>query len=92
MKKRFQLAIIDTMDAYYFADIFDDYRYEIYWIEDELEVVKMLADSYFKIKNFKWDSLKEMNDLDGGYDVRVYDENYNCLYKAHEKYEKKWFV
>ena len=92
MKKRYYIAIIDTTDAYYYADVFDENRYEIFGIEDELKVAKVLADAYFRIKNYMWKSLKEMNKLAGGYDVRIYDENHNCLYKAHEIYKDKWFV
>jgi (p)ppGpp synthase/HD superfamily hydrolase len=31
-----------------------------------------------------------MNDLDGGYDARVYDSTRSCVYAAHTRYKTQW--
>lgn len=40
----------------------------------------------FVVKNYKWDSLDEMNGCDGGYDVRVFDARFSCVYAEHEEF------
>jgi len=31
-----------------------------------------------------------MNDLDAGYDIRVYDSHQSCVYAAHERFKENW--
>ncbi len=31
-----------------------------------------------------------MNDVDGGYDARVYDSGNSCVYAAHTRYQSRW--
>jgi hypothetical protein len=57
---------------------------------ENLEVAKDLADALFVVKNYKWTSLQEMNSYDAGYDVRIYDKNRTCVYKAHTRYKEHW--
>lgn len=86
----YKVVILDTTDAYYYADIMDNMK-----LFDELEslpLAKKLADALFITHNYKWESLKAMNDVDGGYDIRVYDQKYSCVYAAHTKYLKNWII
>jgi len=86
----YKIMILDATDAYYYADIMDNMK--LFDEVNSLSLAKLLADSLFIIHNYKWKSLQEMNDCDGGYDVRVYDQKYSCVYAAHEKYKNKWFI
>ena len=81
---------IDTTDAYYFADFFDDYRYRLIAVMDTIKMAIAVADAAFVLENYKWDSLNQMTDLDAGTDIRVYDKYHICVYKAHEKYLNEW--
>lgn len=87
-KPPFKIVLLDATDAYYYADVMAEME-EFDTVED-LDVAKALADSLFVVKNYKWESLQEMNNLDGGWDVRVYDENLSCVYAAHESYKDTW--
>lgn len=49
-----------------------------------------LADALFVTKNYRWESLQDMNHVDGGYDVRVYDSSFSCVYAAHTRYQTQW--
>lgn len=87
-KAPFTIVLFDAWDAYYYADLIDD-MYEIDKLEN-LEVAKALAIALFISKNYKWESFKEMIDKDGGYDVRIYDGNFSCIFAAHERFKDKW--
>lgn len=84
----YTVEILDAMDAYYYADVMG--RMERFDEFNNLELAKAVADAHFVVKNYKWESLDEMNSRDGGYDVRVYDKNFSCVYAAHERYKEKW--
>lgn len=86
----FHLVLIDATDAFYYADEFDEEKLFTIDSFSDLNLAKKVADSLFVVKNYKWTSLQEMNDLDGGWDARVYDSNYSCVYAAHELYKDKW--
>lgn len=86
----FKVVILDATDAYYYADIMD--HMEQFDQLESLALAKKVADALFITHNYKWESLEDMNDVDGGYDVRVYDQKYSCVYAAHTKYLKKWIV
>lgn len=80
----FSIVIIDAMDCYYYADIFDNM--EKYSVIDDYNKAIIIADALFIEKNKKWETLDEMNSCDGGYDVRIYDSKNSCVYAVHTKY------
>ena len=53
-------------------------------------MLAILIQRLFVLKNKGWESLQAMNDVDGGYDVRVYDSTMSCVYAAHTKYIENW--
>ena len=72
--------------VYHYADIFDDERYGL--IGDnysDYDTCVELADRLFWALNPSADSLEEWTRLEAGHDVRVYDTEDRCVYKAHEK-------
>lgn len=85
-KMPFTVAIIDLLDAYHYADIFDDERYAIVGKNfiSYNGCVKM-ADRLFVALNPDKHTQAEWIELDDGWDVRVYDANAKCVYKGHEK-------
>ena len=85
----YSVVILDATDAYYYADIMDNMQ-EVAKLDDYAKGVA-LADALFVAQNYKWESLQEMNELDGGCDVRIYDSMLSCVYAAHTRYEKNWF-
>jgi len=87
-KPPFSVVLLDAMDAYYYADVMDKME-EITKLEDYEKAVA-IADAFFVVKNYQWESLEAMNDADGGFDVRVYDSSTSCVYAAHTKYINKW--
>lgn len=94
-KPPYQVILMDATDANYYADIYDgeingEPRMSLFDKVDDLGVAKALADGLFVVKNYKWESLDEMNNVDGGYDVRVFDSNFSCVHAAHESYKDKW--
>ncbi|MDO8569238.1 MAG: hypothetical protein Q7R89_00390 [bacterium] len=84
----FSVVLLDAMDAYYYADVMDKME-EVTKVETYEKAVA-IADALFVVKNHGWESLQAMNDVDGGYDVRVYDSTMSCVYAAHAKYIDKW--
>ena len=89
-KPPFIVMILDAFDANYYADMYNGGKNEIFARVDTLVLAKTLADALFITKNFMCDSLDAMNELDDGYDVRVYDANHSCVYAAHERFKKHW--
>ena len=87
-KAPFSVVVLDMMDWYYYADIFDEMG--LYKKLDDYGKAIALADALFVEKNLGWESLEAMNKVDGGYDVRVYNAEMSCIYAAHEKYEDQW--
>jgi hypothetical protein len=87
-KPPFTVILLDAMDAYYYADVMD--KMEEVAKEEDLDKAIALADALFVEKNKGWESLQTMNDVDGGYDVRVYDSEFSCVYAAHTKYIENW--
>lgn len=81
---------MDAFDCNYYADVFDGGESEDFAKVDTFELAKIIADALFISKNFMWDSLDDMNHLDAGFDVRVFDDNHSCVYAAHEKFKNKW--
>src|SRR3989344_4269207 len=89
-KPPFKIAIIDLIDAYHYADFFDEERYA--WVGYQgysqyvdYDVVVAMADRLFWALNPKATTQEDWTEWDAGYDVRIYDANSNCVYKAHEK-------
>src|SRR3989344_1860490 len=87
-KPPFIVVLLDAMDAYYYADVMEKME-EVTKVETYEKAVA-IADALFVVKNHGWESLQAMNDVDGGYDVRVYDSAMSCVYAAHTKYINKW--
>lgn len=86
----FTIAIIDLIDAYHYADIVDEERYAwVGWrgavVYPDYGKIVELADRLFWALNPDKKTQEEWCELDDGYDVRVYDKNMSCVYKAHEK-------
>ncbi len=88
----FTIMILDAFDCYYYADFYNGGENQTFARVDTFELAKTLADALFATKNFMWDSLDEMNELDAGYDVRVYDVDGSCVYAAHQRFAKKWIT
>lgn len=86
----FLIRVMDAFDKYYYADAFDGGESENFAKVDTLELAETLADALFITKNFMWDSLDDMNELDAGFDVRVFDAHGSCVYAAHEKFKINW--
>jgi hypothetical protein len=84
----YSVVILDATDAYYYADVMENME-EYARVEDFGKAIA-LADALFVVKNYRWDSLAAMNDVDGGYDVRVYDSTFSCVYAAHTRYADDW--
>lgn len=89
-KPSYKVVLMDALDAYYYADIYDDGRMTLYATLDDLNKAKALADALFVVKNYRWESLEAMNELDSGWDVRVFDANNSTVYAAHERFKDKW--
>lgn len=87
-KPPFIVVLLDAMDAYYYADVMD--KMEEVTKTETYEKAVAIADALFVVKNYGWESLQAMNDVDGGYDVRVYDSTMSCVYAAHTKYINRW--
>ncbi len=87
-KPPFRVILFDAMDAYYYADVMDGMS--LVDTLPSLAKAETLARALFVVKNYKWDSLDEMNGCDGGYDVRVFDARFACVYAAHEEFKEKW--
>ncbi len=87
-KPPFIIVLMDMMDAYYYADVVD--KMEEVGKEEDLGKAIAVADALFVLKNKGWESLQAMNDVDGGYDVRVFDSTMSCVYAAHTKYTENW--
>ena len=89
-KPPFIIAIIDLIDAYHYADFFDEERYawlgwQKYADYIDYEVVVSLADRLFWALNPTAKTQKDWTEWEAGYDIRIYDDNKQCVYKAHEK-------
>ncbi|MFA5128015.1 MAG: hypothetical protein WC457_03385 [Patescibacteria group bacterium] len=89
MKSPFTIYVIDLLDAYHYADIFEDERYAL--IGDnytDIQDAVTLADRLFSALNYNKKTLAEWTEFDDGHDVRIYDVDNHCVYKAHEKLPK----
>lgn len=84
----FTIVLIDAKDAYYYADLMGQWE-EIVALDDLNKAID-IADAFFVIKNYKWDSLEEMNSFDSGFDVRIYDKVGSCVYAAHKSFKDHW--
>lgn len=90
----YKIAIIDLFDCYHYADIVSQDRYSWLGWQDYANYVSYdgiveLSDRLFWALNPEASTQEEWYEWDAGYDVRVYDKNNNCVYKAHEKLPKK---
>lgn len=85
----YKIAIIDLLDAYHYADVFDDWRYA--WLTGghapftDLDKAIALADRLFTALNPDAKTQPEWYKWDAGYDVRIYDNDFKSVYKAHTK-------
>lgn len=86
----YEVIIFDMLDAFYWADVVE--KMELFDTIDDLGRARAVADALFVLKHYKFNykSLQEMNELDDGYDVRVFDKNFSCVYAAHTKFKDKW--
>lgn len=89
-KQHYIIAIIDLIDAYHYADIFDEERYTWLGLMEygkyiDYDIVVALADRLFWALNPLAKTQQDWTEWEAGYDVRVYDADYSCVYKAHEK-------
>lgn len=84
---QFPLSVItiDVYDAYALADVFDEERRYAVIARDfaSLEKSIEMADRLFAALNPNVKTLDEWVESDSGFDVRVYDKAYHCMYKAH---------
>lgn len=87
-KPPFVVVLMDATDAYYYADIMESM--EIVKKFEDLGKACAYADALFVLKNIGWESLEAMHEVDGGYDVRVFDVSLQCVYAAHTKFAKSW--
>jgi hypothetical protein len=84
----FSVVLLDATDAYYYADFMGRVE-EAYNVEQFGRAIA-LCDALFVKSNYNWESLAAMNELDAGYDARVYDSTGACVYAAHTRYTKCW--
>lgn len=94
IKKHYKIAIIDLIDIYHYADIFDEERYSWLGLMEygkyvDYNVVVRLADRLFWALNPTAKTQGDWIEWEAGYDVRIYDKDFNCVYKAHEKLPNK---
>lgn len=87
-KPPFTIVLLDALDAYYYADVMD--KMEEVGKDENLENAIAIADALFREKNKGQESLQAMNEYDDGYDVRVYDSTFSCVYAAHTRYIENW--
>ena len=81
------------IDAYHYADFFEDSRYAWFGWQDyaqytKYDIVLALADRLFWAFNPDAKTQADWTKWEAGYDVRIYDAESNCLYKAHTKLPK----
>lgn len=93
-KQTYKILILDLFDAYHYADVVEgDWRYA--WLTggpapiNNLEKATALADRLFAALNPDAKTQPEWYKWDAGYDVRIYDAQDSCVYKAHEKLPKE---
>lgn len=93
-KPPFIIAIIDLLNAFHYADVFEEeWRYA--WLTGGYapvtgyDTIVATADRLFWALNPGAKTQKEWYKWDSGYDVRVYDANFACVYKAHEKLSRE---
>lgn len=85
-KPPYTVVIIDLFDAYAYADVFDAERYAFVGKNyTDLDKCIGLADRLFSALNPDATTQAEWTEWDAGHDVRIYDADFKCLYKAHEK-------
>src|SRR5947209_3331890 len=84
----YTVVLIDATDAYYYADVMGEWK--TIDVVNDLYIAQELADALFVTKNYRWENIEAMNNCDGGFDVRIYDQNHACVYAAHEKYKRNW--
>ncbi len=92
-KPPYRIAVIDLIDAYHYADFFEDSRYAWFGWQDyaqytKYDIVLALADRLFWAFNPDAKTQADWTKWEAGYDVRIYDAESNCLYKAHTKLPK----
>jgi hypothetical protein len=92
-KPPFKVAIIDLIDAYHYADFFDDERYawvgyQGYASYVDYDKTVALADRLFWALNPTAATQEDWTEWEAGFDVHIYDTNNACVYKAHEKLPK----
>ena len=90
----FKLLILDLFDAFHYADVVEgDWRYAWLtggpWPMTRLEGVIGYADRLFWARKPNAKTQYQWCELDAGYDVRIYDAENRCVYKAHEKLPEK---
>lgn len=86
----YTVTIIDCLDAYHHADVFDDDKYAVVGKNySDLGMCMALADRLFYALNPLVKSQAEWTEWEDGHDVRVYDADLNCVYKAHDKLPKE---
>ncbi len=88
----FKLLILDLFEAYHYADIVEgDWRYA--WLTfgpyPFTDPPIKLADRLFVALNLDVKTQAEWYEWDAGFDVRIYDAENDCVYKAHEKLPEK---
>src|SRR3989344_7492114 len=93
-KSPFTIAIIDLIDAYHYADVFDEERYawlgrQEYAKYTNYDMVVGLSDRLFFALNPSAKTQEDWIKWDSGFDVRVYNANHACVYMAHEKLPKE---
>jgi|SRR3989344_6342776 len=89
-KPPYKIAVIDLIDAYHYADVFDDERYAWFGWQKyaqyiDYDSVVALSDRIFRSFNPNAKTQADWTEWESGYDVRIYDVDSHCVYKAHEK-------
>lgn len=80
----YKLVKIDLLDAFIYADIFDEQAYKIIKESDDLEEIVGLAIEGFKMVNpsFKKYEDWEKRAEDGAYEVEIFDDDYKSLFRG----------
>lgn len=80
----YKLVKIDLLDAFIYADIFDEQAYSIIKESDNLEEITGLAIEGFKIINPSFKDYKDWAERaeDGAYEVEIFGDDYKSLFRG----------
>ncbi len=80
----YKLVKIDLLDAFIYADIFDDEAYTLVKESEDIEELLDLAIERFKIANPSFKDYKdwERDAEDGGYEIEIMNDDFDSLFRG----------